>query len=156
MNRPIRHYFSTVRPEPEDFVQTLFSTSNVHPRDRFDYWHSVACKTIVDHDSRPKCRGTFQAELQWGTLDDLELVLFANSPMDISNPRATADQLFVCRQMAGAVALEQHSRELILERGDITLIDPWRQLRSEPNPGGGTIFRFTLGAVPGKEENDEK
>ena len=76
--------------------------------------------------------------------------------MDISNPRATADQLFVCRQMAGAVALEQNSHELILERGDITLIDPWRQLRSEPNPGGGTIFRFTLGAVPGKEENDEK
>jgi two-component system sensor kinase FixL len=30
------------------------------------------------------------------------------------------------------------------------------QLRSEPNPGSGTIFRFTLGAVPGKEENDEK
>lgn len=124
MNRPIRHYFSTVRPEPEDFVQTLFSTSNVHPRDRFDYWHSVACKTIVDHDSRPKCRGTFQAELQWGTLDDLELVLFANSPMDISNPRATADQLFVCRQIAGEVALEQNGRELILEGGDITLIDP--------------------------------
>jgi hypothetical protein len=105
-------------------VQTLFSTSNVHSQDRFDYWHSVACKTIVDHDSRPKCRGTFQAELQWGTLDDLELVLFANSPMDISNPRATADQLFVCRQMAGEVALEQNSRELILEGGDITLIDP--------------------------------
>lgn len=105
-------------------MQTLFSTSNVHPRDRFDYWHSVACKTIVDHDSRPKCRGTFQAELQWGTLDDLELVLFANSPMDISNPRATADQLFVCRQIAGEVALEQNGRELILEGGDITLIDP--------------------------------
>lgn len=105
-------------------MQTLFSTSNIHPRDRFDYWHSVASKTLVDHDSRPECRETFEAELQWGTLGDLGLVLFKNSPMDISNPRATTNELFVCRQMAGEVALEQNSREVILESGDITLLDP--------------------------------
>jgi hypothetical protein len=58
-------------------VQTLFSTNNVHPRDRFDCWHSIACKTVINHDSRPECRASFQAELQWGTLGDLELVLFA-------------------------------------------------------------------------------
>jgi AraC family transcriptional activator of tynA and feaB len=105
-------------------VQTLFSTSNIHPRDRFDYWHSVACKMVVDHDSRPECRETFEAELQGGTLGDLGLVLFENSPMDISNPRATTDELFVCRQMVGKLALEQNSREVVLEGGDITLLDP--------------------------------
>jgi AraC-like DNA-binding protein len=57
-------------------------------------------------------------------LGDLELVLFENSPMDISNNRATADQLFVCRQMAGEVVLEQSSREVVLEAGDITVLDP--------------------------------
>ncbi len=105
-------------------MQTLFSTSNIHPRDRFDYWHSIACKMVVDHDSRPECRETFEAELQWGTLGDLGLVLFENSPMDISNPRATASELFICRQMAGQVILEQNSREVILESSDITLLDP--------------------------------
>ena len=105
-------------------MQTLFSTNNVHPRDRFDCWHSIACKTVVNHDSRPECRATFEAELQWGTLGGLELVLFENSPMDISNNRATADQLFVCRQMAGEVVLEQSSREVALEAGDITVLDP--------------------------------
>jgi AraC-like DNA-binding protein len=105
-------------------VQTLFSTNNVHPRDRFDYWHSVASKTLVDHDSRPECRQTFQAELQWGNLGDLGLVLFENSPMQISDTRPTTDQLFVCRQMAGEIALEQNGREVLLEGGDITLIDP--------------------------------
>ncbi len=105
-------------------MQTLFSTNNVHPRDRFDCWHSIACKTVVNHDSRPECRATFEAELQWGTLGGLELVLFENSPMDISNNRATADQLFVCRQMAGEVVLKQSSREVALEAGDITVLDP--------------------------------
>jgi AraC-like DNA-binding protein len=57
-------------------------------------------------------------------LGDLELVLFENSPMDISKNRATADQLFVCRQMAGEVVLEQSSREVALQVGDITLLDP--------------------------------
>jgi hypothetical protein len=57
-------------------------------------------------------------------LGDLELVFFENSPMNISNNRATADQLFVCRQMAGEVVLEQSSREVALEAGDITVLDP--------------------------------
>jgi AraC family transcriptional regulator, positive regulator of tynA and feaB len=105
-------------------VQTLFSTNDVHPRDRFDYWHSVFCKTLVDHNSRPESRVNFQAELQWGTLGDLELALFENSPMDISDSRATTDQLFVCRQMAGTFAMEQNGREVYLQAGDITLADP--------------------------------
>jgi AraC-like DNA-binding protein len=105
-------------------MQKLFSTNNVHPRDRFDCWHSIACKTVVNHDSRPECRASFQAELQWATLGGLELVLFENSPMDISKNHATADQLFVCRQMAGEVVLEQSSREVALEAGDITVLDP--------------------------------
>lgn len=105
-------------------MQTLFSTNNVHPRDRFDYWHSVASKTLVDHNSRPERRDTFHAELQWGTLGSLGLVLFENSPMDISDTRATTDELFVCRQMGGRLVLEQNSREVVLEGGDITLVDP--------------------------------
>jgi AraC family transcriptional regulator, positive regulator of tynA and feaB len=105
-------------------VQTLFSTRNVHPRDRFDCWHSIVCKTLIEHHSRPVCRASFEAELRWGTLGDLELVLFENSPMDVSDPRMTADRLFVCRQVAGELAIEQIGREVFLESGDITLLDP--------------------------------
>jgi AraC family transcriptional activator of tynA and feaB len=80
--------------------------------------------TLVEHHSRPVCRATFEAELRWGTLGDLELVLFENSPMDVSDPRMTADRLFVCRQVAGELAIEQVGREVFLESGDITLLDP--------------------------------
>jgi hypothetical protein len=30
----------------------LFSTRDVHPRERIDYWHEVARKNIVYHDAR--------------------------------------------------------------------------------------------------------
>lgn len=59
-------------------MEKIFSTQGIHPRDRFDYWHDIACKNIVDHDSKPECRQTFEAEIQSGVLDDVTLVLFAN------------------------------------------------------------------------------
>lgn len=105
-------------------MQTIFSTDDVHPRDRFDYWHRIACKTIVEHDCRPECRTNFNATLQGGSLGDLGLLLFENSPMEVSKNRAAADELFVCRQMAGRLAVEQSGREAVLDPGDITLLDP--------------------------------
>ena len=31
-------------------MDRLFSTQDVRPHNRFDYWYQVACKTIVEHD----------------------------------------------------------------------------------------------------------
>jgi AraC family transcriptional activator of tynA and feaB len=110
-------------------VKTVFSTKQLHPRDRFDFWHSVACKNLVDHDSRPECRLSFEAEIETGYLGNVELVLFHNSPMQVSHAarhitHAKSDHLFVCRQVAGAVFLEQDTREVELKAGDVTLLDP--------------------------------
>ncbi len=44
-------------------METVFSTYEVHVRDRFDYWHDVACRSIVNHDSQPECRLTFNAAI---------------------------------------------------------------------------------------------
>jgi AraC family transcriptional activator of tynA and feaB len=110
-------------------MEILFSTSDVHPRDRFDYWHEVACQTLVKHDSKPECRSTFQASLKTGLLADVGLVMFDNSPMNVVRTkhqitRATTDALFVCRQFSGVLALEQNGNEAVLEAGDFTLLDP--------------------------------
>ncbi len=112
-------------------MRILFSTADVHPRDRFDYWHDVACRNIVNHDSEPDCRQNFRAELQSGVLANIDLILFENSPMTIQHTarqatRLNADELFICRQMAGALAVEQDGREIVLEGDGITLIDPRR------------------------------
>jgi AraC-like DNA-binding protein len=110
-------------------VETIFSTQRIHRRDKFDYWHSVACKQIVDHDSRPEARLSFDAEIKLGTLGNLELILFNNSPMQISHTAAHAsrtksDHLFVCRQLSGSVLLEQETREIALDAGGVVLLDP--------------------------------
>jgi AraC family transcriptional regulator, positive regulator of tynA and feaB len=110
-------------------METLFSTGEVHPRDRFEYWHDVACQQIVKHESQPECRLTFQASIQTGALSDLGLVLFENSPMEVVRAsrhiaHAAGDELFICRQLFGRLALEQNGREVVLEGGHITLLDP--------------------------------
>ena len=110
-------------------MKSLSSTDQVHARDRFDYWHAVACNNIVAHDSRPVCRQTFRAEIQSGDLADVGIVVFENSPMDVWHTtqqaeRMKGDELFICRQVAGTLALDQNSREVVLEAGDITLLDP--------------------------------
>jgi AraC-like DNA-binding protein len=110
-------------------VKTVFSTKTVHPRDRFDLWNSVACQKLVDHDSRTECPASFDAEIETGFLGNVELVLFHNSPMRVSHTarhvaRAGGDDLFVCRQITGALFLEQDTREVILGAGDLTLLDP--------------------------------
>ncbi|MGA2997340.1 helix-turn-helix domain-containing protein [Bradyrhizobium sp.] len=110
-------------------MKTVFSTNNLHARDRFDFWHGVACKNLVDHDSLPECRPTFHAQIETGNLGNLELVLFHNSPMQVSHTarhiaHVKSDHLFVCRQIAGRVLFEQDTREIALEAGDVALLDP--------------------------------
>jgi AraC family transcriptional regulator, positive regulator of tynA and feaB len=110
-------------------MKTVFSTRDVHARDKFDFWHSVACKNLVDHNSLPKCRLTFDAQIEKGYLGNLELVLFHNSPMQVSHTarhiaHAKSNHVFLCRQVAGAMFLEQDTREIALEAGDMALLDP--------------------------------
>ncbi|UPJ76154.1 helix-turn-helix domain-containing protein [Bradyrhizobium sp. 187] len=110
-------------------METIFSTRRIHRRDKFDHWHSVACKQIVDHDSRPEARLSFDAEVELGRLCKLELILFSNSPMQISHTAAHAsrtksDHVFVCRQLSGSVLLDQEYREITLAAGSVVLLDP--------------------------------
>jgi AraC family transcriptional activator of tynA and feaB len=110
-------------------VETVFSTKDVHPRDRFEFWHDVACVNLVGHDSRTDYPERFQASLQSGTVDDLGIVRFTNSFMVASRDpshvsQASDDALFLCHQLSGAMEVEQNSRATALASGATTLIDP--------------------------------
>ena len=110
-------------------MQKLFSTNEVHPRDRFDYWHAIACQRIVRHDSRPKSRQAFHASMQGTSLVDSQLLQFDNSGMDVWRTRqhaedATSADVFFCLQLMGSLVLEQSDRTAILEAGDMALLDP--------------------------------
>ena len=110
-------------------MEKLFSTKDVQAHNRFDYWHEVACRKIIKYDSQPQCRVKFRAALQRGILADVELILFQNSPMNVAHDRrhieqAPDDGVLICRQLRGALALEQNGREVLLEPGDFTVLDP--------------------------------
>ena len=54
------------------------STETVHPRDKFDYWPSMVCKKIGDHNCHPEDRASFVAEIEVASLGSLDLVKFSN------------------------------------------------------------------------------
>ncbi len=107
-------------------MKTIFSTDEVHPRDRFDFWHSVACRTIVAHDSTPTSRQTFHAQLRSGALAEIGLIDFDAGGFDFSRGgrHPDSDDLLICRQLSGAMTLEQCGRELTLHSGCFMLLDP--------------------------------
>lgn len=110
-------------------METIFSTDSVHPRDRFDYWHSLACKQIVGHDSVPDNRLTFQAEIRAAKFGKLDLVEFRNSPMQVSHTFAHVDRTspgmaFLCLQLSGSVLIVQNGREVNLDAGTLMLLEP--------------------------------
>jgi AraC family transcriptional activator of tynA and feaB len=110
-------------------MKNIFSTMDVHPRDRFDFWHEVACKNLIDHSSIPQCRQSFEAKIEMGTLGDVKLVLFENSAMDVTHSaknlsHAEDDDLFLCRQLSGSISLEQAGSRALLNAADLMLLDP--------------------------------
>lgn len=143
-------------------MKTVFSTKLVHPREKFDFWHSVACRNIVDHDSRPANRLSFEAEIDTGSFGHFELVRFHNSSMRVAHTmrhitHAGSDHLFVCRQIWGSIVLEQDTREVVLEAGDLTLLDPLRPYDGKFSEGSATVVlkvpRRELEARIGKTRN---
>jgi len=112
-------------------VKPVFSTDSVHPRDRFEYWHDVACKKIIGHEAKPKNRLKFEASIECADLAGIELIVFENAPMEAAVTvrniaRARDNCLLICRQIKGTVRLEQNSRQAVLEAGRFTVIDPRR------------------------------
>jgi hypothetical protein len=98
-------------------VETIFSTKAVHPRDRFDYWHSTACNQLVDHAGIPEDRSTFEAEIQAAKFGNLELVQFSVSPIQVFHTpehvkRTRPDDLFLCYQSSGGAFVVQNAREV--------------------------------------------
>lgn len=110
-------------------MKLVFSTAAVPRRDRFDYWHSVACQNVIKHDSRPHSRPDFHAELRAGTLAGLNLVEFSNAAMSVAHTdshasQADPDEILICRQSAGSLIVKQDGHEILLNGGDLTLLDP--------------------------------
>ena len=118
-DRPTQHYRSACSAYTT-LMKAVFTTMDVHPRHRFEYWRDVACENLVDHNSVADCPQTFQADLRSGGLGEISLVSFATSPMKISHTKrqaglANPKEIFIYQQLTGVLTLEQGGREIKLE-----------------------------------------
>jgi len=121
-------------------MNTVFSTTGVHPHEAFDYWHEELCRKVIRHDCYPEDRSTFQAQLQSTSLAGAGLFYFASTPIqyDVADRHAAqtnADELFFRLQIAGRYETEQEGHEAAFEAGDMTLIDPRRPWRGNYSNG---------------------
>jgi len=117
-------------------MHRIFSTADVYPRDRFSYWHDVACRAIIRHEARPLHRPTFSAVLEAASVAEIDLLRITTSAMHVSRTphdfgKAPGDELLLCLQLAGKVTYEQEGREVRLEEKDFCLLDPLRPCSGE-------------------------
>jgi AraC family transcriptional regulator, positive regulator of tynA and feaB len=110
---------------------TVFSTQDVHPRDRLSYWVEVASQAFVDHSFKSHLGTAFSAEVRMTALDKLGISVFSCDACNVIRSqrdagRADGDDLLLCLQLQGRSAYSQHDRETKLQSSSMVLVDPRR------------------------------
>jgi len=112
-------------------MRVIFSTSDVHARDRLDYWREEASKASVAHDFDPRMESAFQGRIRSGTLGVLSLSIIESDACTVRRTKlyieqASDDDLLLSLQMAGNLVLHQDGRDAITRPRDLFLLDPRR------------------------------
>jgi AraC family transcriptional activator of tynA and feaB len=105
-----------------------FSTGLVHPRDRFDLWHDVACKSYAQHECASETASRFHGAISTAPLALSTLSVYENSAMHLWRTarqvqRSPSERIFVCLQLENFCRIEQFGREAILAPGDFCIVD---------------------------------
>lgn len=112
-------------------MKIVFSTGNVHPRDRLAYWREEATKAYVAHEISANPGQSFWGTIRSGSLDILKLSVFDSTGCKINRTQRSLrhdvnDDLLVSMQIVGTKILHQENRDAVLGVGDLVLIDPRR------------------------------
>ncbi len=109
----------------------IYSTHDVHPRERLSYWREVATRGYVEHDFIPDNTGAFSGSVKIATLPGLGLAAFEVDAARVTRSernaaRADCGDVLLCMQLAGESGISQDGRDTILEGRGLFLIDPIR------------------------------
>ena len=113
-------------------METFFSTSDVHPRDRLSYMRDVACKAFVELDCRTDSGPAFSATLRSGSLAQVGLSIVETDPCEVVREQShiagsRSDDILVSVQLSGSTTLVQDDRETRLRPGHFALYDTQRR-----------------------------
>jgi AraC family transcriptional regulator, positive regulator of tynA and feaB len=109
-------------------LKLAFTTDAVHPRDRFDLWHEVACKAYAEHECTTQFPARFEGAIESAQLDKATLSIYENTPMHLWRTqrqveRAPSDRVFVCLQLDSNCRISQLGRETTIGPGEFCIVE---------------------------------
>lgn len=110
----------------------IFSTSDVHPRERLAYWVEVATRGYVAHDFHPEDASTFNGSVEIGMLGGtIGLARFRAGGGRVHRPeryatRSSTDDILLGMTYAGSVSVAQDGVESTFSGCGMFLVDSLR------------------------------
>ena len=112
-------------------MTAVYSTLDIHPRERLSYWLDVATKAFVRHEFHSSTGPSFAGTLRGGSLASLGVATIECDPCEVGRTaldiaRDNSDDLLVSVQLAGKMILDQDGRQAVNEQGSFVLLDTGR------------------------------
>jgi AraC family transcriptional activator of tynA and feaB len=109
----------------------IFSTQDVHPRERLSYWLEVATRGYVEHHFQPGNGGSFSGSVSIATLPGLGLANFQADEATVTRTdrnaaRADSGDLLLCLHLSGEVVVSQDGSTKHVKDRSLFLMDPLR------------------------------
>jgi len=113
----------------------VYSTREIHPRDRLSYWLEVATKAFAGHEFASSSGSSFTADIRSGLLAGLAVSAFECDPCGAYRTarhvaRNSNDDFLLCLQVAGKGMFEQDGRQAVIEPDSFVLLDARRPYAS--------------------------
>jgi AraC-like DNA-binding protein len=117
----------SVQPVSDDSGEWTITTSDVHPRDRLEYWIETSRRVLGPYEIRPHDVAGFEGELRHVKIPGMALSLFHCNGMHAWRTKRQAsllaDTVHIAVQVGGSVKILQDGHEANLGVGDLCLID---------------------------------
>ncbi len=118
----------------------VFSTEDIHPRDRLSYWREVASNAEVELSAQPAFRATLRNQV----LDNVSVSELDCDPCEIGRSarniaRAGCDHFLLSIQLSGRAIIAQDDQCTVGENGSIVLVDTRRPYTMKVQGGGKSI-----------------
>lgn len=109
----------------------IYSTQDVHPRERLSYWLEVATRGYVEHESTPRDRASFDGAVKITSLPGIGLSAFEAEAHHVHRSERNASHeesgdLLLSALLSGEIGLLQDGRECKIEGRGLYLVDPVR------------------------------
>jgi AraC family transcriptional activator of tynA and feaB len=111
----------------EDLIDWSISTTDVHPRDRFEYWFETTRQVLGPYETRPDHPARFEGDLRCLRVPGLAFSIFRCNGMRSWRTKRQAALMsgivHIAVQLSGTLKIDQDGRQAELQPGDLCLLD---------------------------------